>query len=158
MGAHGKLHNIVVHIHGTPARRDEFNALAGRGIPLNNDTRWNSWYLMLQVGIEKESAVDAYTKRWIDQLRDDFLSLEDWEALHKTMDFLQPFYRATLITEGDNATIDRVLWTMDVLIKHYETSQVSKISMYTCSKLILIATLRIKSSSTQSGDHKLAEV
>ena len=77
MGPLGKLHNIVIHIHATSARITEFKKLADRGLSHDNDTRWNSWYLLLKVAIEKKSAVDAYTKRWIESLREDFLTSED---------------------------------------------------------------------------------
>ena len=40
-------------------------------------------------------------------------------------DFLQPFSRATLFTEGDEVSIDRTLFTMDILIKHLQISIVS---------------------------------
>jgi len=120
MGPHGKLHNIVVHIHGSEARTRDFKHLAGRTIPRDNSTRWNSWYLMLKIAIEKAAATDSYTKQWYEALRDDFLSPQDWETLGTISNFLQPFYRATLETEGDCATIDRVLFTMDILIKHFE--------------------------------------
>jgi hypothetical protein len=125
MGPHGKLHNIVVHIHGSEARTREFKSLAERTIPRDNSTRWNSWYQMLKVAIEKAAATDSYTKRFYEALQDDFLTPQDWETLRMISNFLHPFYRATLETEGDCATIDRVLFTMDILIKHYENSLVS---------------------------------
>ena len=42
MGPLGKMHNIVVHIRGSTACIAEFLELAGRWIPLDNRTRWNS--------------------------------------------------------------------------------------------------------------------
>jgi hypothetical protein len=50
---------------------------------------------MLKVAIEKESAVDSYSKTWYDDLQNDFLSPQDWETLRSVLSFLQPFYRAT---------------------------------------------------------------
>ena len=41
-GVIGKLHNIVVYISGSSARTDVFRKLAGRLIPMDNRTRWNS--------------------------------------------------------------------------------------------------------------------
>jgi hypothetical protein len=119
-GSLGKLHNIAVHIRGSPARNSEFKVLAGRGLPLDNETRWNSWFLMLQVALEISTAIDTYSKNWLKDLQDDYLLLDDWKALKDISGFLKPFYRATLETQG--ATIDRVLWTMDILVKHYEKS------------------------------------
>jgi hypothetical protein len=44
MGVMGKVHNIVVHIRASPQRIAQFKAVAGKMIPLDNRTRWNSWY------------------------------------------------------------------------------------------------------------------
>jgi hypothetical protein len=38
----GQGHNIVVHIQGSPGWTDRFRQLAGRIIPMDNRTRWNS--------------------------------------------------------------------------------------------------------------------
>ena len=59
----------MIYIHTILAWIMEFKKLANRGLPCDNNTRWNSWYLLLKVAIEKESAVDTYTKRWIESLR-----------------------------------------------------------------------------------------
>jgi len=122
LGPHGKLHNIAVHIRASSSRSAEFKALAKRGLPLDNETRWNSWYTMLRVALKIAPAIDAYAKKWRVDLNDDYLSPDDWELLQKIMLFLQPFYRATMETQGHNATIDLVLWTMDILVDHFETS------------------------------------
>lgn len=124
-GALGKLHNIAVHIRGSPTRSLEFETLVQRGLPLDNETRWNSWYTMLVVALKIESAIDIYSKKWRDDLKDDYLSPLDWESLKETSAFLQPFHRATLETQGKHGTIDRILWTMDILVQHYEQSRVS---------------------------------
>lgn len=117
-----KLHNIISHIRGSPGRINQFIQLAGRMIPLDNSTRWNSWYLMIQTALEKESAIDSYIKSWYEPLQKDYLSPDDWEYLRLISAFLHPFYRATKATEGDQATIDRVLFTMDILIQHFKKS------------------------------------
>ena len=111
---------------------------------------------MLEVGLEKESAIDTYTKQWLESLREDFLTPEDWTSLHQTAAFLKPFYRATKETEGNYATIDRVLWTMDILIKHYERSQVSFVYNRIQNLANLIATLHIRFSSSCSNYSKPA--
>ncbi len=128
LGPIGKLHNIVVHIRSSPGRTKEFKDLAGRLIPLDNRTRWNSWYQMLLVADKKAAAVDTYTKAHIDTLGADYLSPLDWTRLRMVMSFLQPFYRATMDTQGDSATIDRVLFSMDVLIQYFEEALVQHAS------------------------------
>jgi len=114
IGPLGKLHNIVVHIRGSPGRTRQFKELAGRLIPLDNRTRWNSWYSMVQVALCHESAIDAYTKANYRSLECEFLGPDEWENLRRICDFLQPFHEATLKTQGDQATIDRLLFTMEI--------------------------------------------
>lgn len=129
MGAIGKLHNIVVHVRGSAGRTKEFKNLAGRTVPLDNRTRWNSWYGMLQVAHECHAAIDTYTKNHFDTLEADYLYPYDWENLRTIHKFLRPFSRATLMAQGQQATIDRVLFTMDILIRHFQRSLVSFVGL-----------------------------
>jgi hypothetical protein len=62
LGPLSQLYNIIVHIRGSSSRIKEFVELVGRMIPLDNCTRWNSWFLMLVVAIEKARAIDTYVK------------------------------------------------------------------------------------------------
>jgi len=125
LGPLGQLYNIVVHICNSPSRIAEFLALAGRRIPLDNRTRWNSWYLMLEVALKHETSLDTYSKAHFEDLEEDYLSPKDWEKLKRIFDFLRPFYRATMAAQGDGATLDRVLFTMDIIIQVFTKSLVS---------------------------------
>jgi hypothetical protein len=73
----GKLHNIVVHIQSSAGRIKEFKDLAKRMIPLDNRTRWNSWYQMLIMAIEKAGSIDTYIKNYLSTLEAEYLSLKD---------------------------------------------------------------------------------
>jgi hypothetical protein len=42
LGLFGQKHNIVIHIRGSSARIARFKELAGKMIPMNNRTKWNS--------------------------------------------------------------------------------------------------------------------
>ncbi|KAK3339680.1 hypothetical protein B0T25DRAFT_361450 [Lasiosphaeria hispida] len=77
---------------------------------------------MLRVAIKKESAIDSYLKLWYQDLQHDFLSPQDWETLHLILSFLKPFFHVTKATKGDLATIDQVLFNMDILIQHFKKS------------------------------------
>ena len=44
IGPLGKLYNNIIYIRSSASRTKEFKDLADRIIPLNNHTRWNSWY------------------------------------------------------------------------------------------------------------------
>jgi hypothetical protein len=60
----GKLHNILVHSRSTSALVKEFEELVERMVPLDNRTRWNSWYLCLNVALDLvyEAAINTFTK------------------------------------------------------------------------------------------------
>jgi hypothetical protein len=125
MGPLGQGHNIVIYIHGSAGQIEEFRELVGRMIPLDNRTRWNSWYEMLVVLLEKREAVEKYIQNHEDNLEVDVLSFQDWKKLRTIKDFLAIFSRATLFTEGGSTSIDSVLFIMDILIKHFQNTLVS---------------------------------
>ncbi len=125
MGPLGQIHNIVAHIRSSPTRIQTFRNLASRLIPLDNRTRWNSWYLMLEIAIQHRDAIDKYTQLYDPELELDELNPQDWKQLRTIKEFLQPFYRATTYTEGDSVAINRTLFSMDILIKHFQNSLVS---------------------------------
>jgi len=130
MGLLGKLHNITVYyVRNSPSRVKEFKELAGRTIPLDNRTRWNSWFLMIEAAMECHSAIDVFVKNHSD-LDDDYLKRSDWKQLEQTRGFLKPFYQATMHTQGDSATIDRVLFVMDIIIQHFNLSLVGLRSFF----------------------------
>ncbi len=119
MGPLGKVHNIAVHIRGDDYRYNLFQKRAGRVLGLDNDTRWNSWFLLLDVTLKKEEHVKWYQDKYYDSLKDDYLTPDDWLTLRETRNFLQPFWKITQLTEGYRATLDYSLFTMDVLHKHF---------------------------------------
>lgn len=80
---------------------------------------------MLSVALQFDAALDIYTKRHLDTLEAEYLSPTGWEKLRTTSKFLSLFERATLKTQGDQATIDNVLFVMDVIIKHFGNALVS---------------------------------
>ena len=59
------------------------------------------------------------------EVEKDLLSFVDWKKLCTIKDFLAPFERATLSTKGDSISIDRTLFTMDILIKHIQETTIS---------------------------------
>jgi hypothetical protein len=127
MGVIGKVHNIVVHIRASPQRTTQFKAVAGKTIPLDNRTRWNSWYQMLRTTVEDQvlNAVRNYTERQISEgtldKRDD-LGNNDIALLRTIAKFLQVIYDATLFLQGQQSTIERVLETVNILQVHMNNS------------------------------------
>jgi hypothetical protein len=98
MGPIGKLHNYVVHICSSANRMTWFIERASKMIPLNNWTRWNSWFLMLCVALEDKvkAGLQLYIENYEDDLKDDVLLTSEWIHLCMIRDFLQSFYEATL--------------------------------------------------------------
>ena len=77
---------------------------------------------MLSTALNKESAINKHVKASFKALKKDYLSPHDWKVLRTINSFLQPFNRATLETQGDRVTLDKMLFTIDVLRKHIEKS------------------------------------
>lgn len=79
-GVLGKLHNLVVFSRASTERYQEFKAQVGRVIPLDNDTRWNSWDNEVEVAL----AVRGPFRDWMDKnyelIKKDYLSHVDWQV------------------------------------------------------------------------------
>jgi len=88
MGPLGQLHNLVVFIRSSTTRYQDFKAKAGRSIPLDNDTRWNSWWLMIHVALRKKTAIMEFVDDNYAECKDDWLSRDQWQELKEMHDFL----------------------------------------------------------------------
>jgi len=130
LGPLGKLHNILVYSRSTTALVKEFLELAERLIPLDNRTRWNSWYLCLDVALVCQAAIDMFTKNHWAKLQKDFITPEEWKKLSLIKEFFQPFHKATLNTQGHNATLDSVHFTVDVLLRYFKVALVRCFSSF----------------------------
>jgi len=119
LGPLGKVHNTSIHMRANDYRWNLFKKRAGKALGLDNDTRWNSWFVLLDVALNLQEHVEWYQKKYYENLQEDYLTPEDWRILKETRSFLQPFWKITQLTEGHFATLDRTLFTMDVLHKHY---------------------------------------
>jgi hypothetical protein len=95
LGPLGKVHNIVVYIRSSLNRIAEWKELGGRMIPMDNRTRWNSWFVMLEVLLNLEPYITKYCIDHGDKLEEDILTYQEWKKLKIIKEFLQPFYRAT---------------------------------------------------------------
>ena len=62
LGPLGKFYNIIIDIRSSGNRTAEFLALATRMVPLDNRTRWNSWYNSLVIANKLAAAINTYTK------------------------------------------------------------------------------------------------
>jgi hypothetical protein len=103
-----------------------------RSLGIDNTTRWSSWYKVIGAALEKKTQIVQFM---VDHDKDigltNLLRDADWDILPKTHTFLQPFTEATLITEGDKASICSTLRLMDGLLNHFEKAKVPDV--YLCS-------------------------
>ena len=137
LGVLGKLHNVIIHIRASPGRTKDFKSRAGRRIPINNRTRWNSWWTMLDVAIQLQDSVNSYISRHLDTIeKGDQLTVQDWHQLYQIREFLEPFKSATLKLEGGRVTLDQVLRTFDVLKLHYSQTLVCRTTLLNYNLLI----------------------
>jgi hypothetical protein len=130
MGPMGKLHNHIVHIRSSANRTTWFVERAGKMVPLDNRTRWNSWFTMLNTALEDpvKAAIQLYVEHYEDDfLKDDLLTTSEWIQLRTIRDFLQHFYEATQFLQGDRTTLERVLFTIDILKDMIISAEVSYI-------------------------------
>jgi hypothetical protein len=131
LGVLGKLHNLVIYILSSDIRVRAFREQAGRLIPRDNSTRWNSWFMMLDVALRLrghinnfiDSEMDKLADRGASSLRLDYLSPNEWQELQDVHAFLQPFAEVTKKTEGHSPTLDEVLTSMDFLISHFKNAK-----------------------------------
>jgi hypothetical protein len=108
MSSLGKLHNIIIHIRGSAIRTKSFTDEAGERIPLDNRTRRNSWYNMLERSLKHEKSIDFYLKNQPD-LKLDLLKAKDWAMLRTISEFLGRFKSHTKQLESEGDDISQVL-------------------------------------------------
>jgi hypothetical protein len=123
-GPIGKLHNFVKWVRSTPQRSEYFKLIvkdeeANSGyslaeestaeleLVLNNETRWNSTYLMIERALKKQGDIEIFLIRNSYEQdpgkripAEDVLTPEDWLLLVELRDILEPIYRQTMRTQG----------------------------------------------------------
>ncbi|PMB71275.1 putative AC transposase [Beauveria bassiana] len=124
VGPLGKLHNIAVFIRNSTIHNDSWEDIAGKALGLDNVTRWNSWFRLLDAAIRLEGAMPIFLRQFHRELEDDILTHDDWQVLKMTHEFLQPFHQATMEQQMEWASIDQVLGNMDILFKQFEDAKV----------------------------------
>jgi hypothetical protein len=79
---------------------------------------------MLEVALDLKPAIKTFMDEYLEDLQLDYLTPANWKELMLTYKFLQPFWRVTKETEGDCATLDQTLYTMDFLVSHFKALEV----------------------------------
>jgi hypothetical protein len=139
LGPIGKLHNIVTYIRKTPQRREAFMDISKNDeaveakelqVVADNQTRWNSTYLMIKRALKLRVRIDSFIREYTDigdySLSDaDILSKEDWQTLQTIHDLMFPFWLLTMKLQGNAPSgsygvIWEILPAMEVLINRLE--------------------------------------
>ncbi|KAI8416228.1 hypothetical protein FOFC_02537 [Fusarium oxysporum] len=151
-GAVGKLHNLVRFVRASPQRRELMKSLAcsqrdeddyhlfeedraaiDLGLMQNNETRWNSTFMMIQRAIRKREQIDHFityldTKAAEPRQRvpvQDHLSQQDWLLLAEIQSLLKPLYEITMrcqgwAKEGRYGALWEVMIGMEYLLNFFE--------------------------------------
>jgi hypothetical protein len=87
-------------------------------ILINNRTRWNSWYNIFQILLKQKIYINKYYEDFERELQKNLLNFANWKKFRTINNFLQPFFKIIFFIEKDEISINRTLFTMDILIKH----------------------------------------
>jgi hypothetical protein len=118
-----KLHNIAVWLRSSSIHSDRWDEVVGIRLGIDNNTRWSSWYQVIDRTIKRKPQITQFLTDNDEALTSNVLTGADWDLLSKTHQFLQPFALATLYGEGDRSSISQSLVLMDALLNHYERSK-----------------------------------
>uniref|UniRef100_A0A0D2YCV7 HAT C-terminal dimerisation domain-containing protein n=1 Tax=Fusarium oxysporum (strain Fo5176) TaxID=660025 RepID=A0A0D2YCV7_FUSOF len=151
-GAVGKLHNIIRFVRASPQRRElikylacdqndedgyqlfeEERAAIDLELMQNNETIWNSTFLMIQRAIRKREHIDhfiAYLETKTSEPRQrvpvqDQLSPQDWLLLAEIQSLLKPLHEITMrcqgwAKEGRHGALWEVMIAMEYLLNFFE--------------------------------------
>ncbi len=152
-GPVGKLQNIVKFIRASPQRREllqkigrmhtdpdgdtvdvlaeEYMKDADLGLVLNNQTRWNSTYLMIERGIRKKHHIDQFisfceTTPAYDAVPSEWhLTADNWRLLVEIREILEPIFEQTKRcegwgSEGHHGSLWEILGSMEYLLSYFE--------------------------------------
>jgi hypothetical protein len=120
-----KLHSIAVTLRSSAILHSSFKEEVGVCLGIDNDTRWNSWFKVIDTAIAKRPKIVNWLAKNSSHFGANSLDVEDWELLGKTHSFLQPFNQATLMTEKRDSSLSQAIMVMDALMLHFKESRVS---------------------------------
>ena len=101
-GPVGKLHNLVIHVKSSPARRNYFESKQKELDPVlpvyrlvtNGGIRWNSTYDMIKRALQLKDALELYQSHYRDDkdlpCAADELTNDDWLELNELLQLLAP--------------------------------------------------------------------
>ena len=127
LGALGKLHIFALRLQNSNILMHHWSVLCGTmKLSIENATQWNSWFIFIRKAVSKRDEITKLYRICKAEFNsEDALNDVDWEQLEGTLEFLQPFYEATLESQNKFASFDQYLFLIDVLFKQFEDYKVS---------------------------------
>jgi hypothetical protein len=113
-----KLHNLCIYSRSSTSIYNDFKAKIGRTLPRDNETRWNSWFRLIDVAMGKRAEFMDWIQENHAKVEKDVLNHNDWKELGEIHAFLQVFHRIS-VRQGRENTLDEVLSHMDFLHHHF---------------------------------------
>ena len=105
-------------------RRCEFKAATGVSAMLSNTTRWNGWLAMIKRGLQCRTVI-RNIQHAHDHMEHTILQRRHWQLLEELIEFLHPLQKVTKLCEGDNATLDQVLMSMNSYTSTMKSTRLS---------------------------------
>ncbi|KAL6406105.1 putative AC9 transposase [Ilyonectria robusta] len=134
-----KLHGLAVWIRCSSLNSQLWDDEVGLRLGIDNETRWSSWYHVLDKLFKKKAQIVQFMHEHEQILGDNRLTAADWDLLQKAYLFLQPFDGATLCAEGNKASLLQSLFLMDCLLSHYKNEKRHYSVPETCDERMLHA-------------------
>ena len=104
----------------------------------DNNIRWNLQLLILESAIKLKTIIRVFLDLYYKEISANSLSCDKWDTIRETIVIQLPFKEAIKALEGDLTTLDKVLQSIDFLIKH-----VKEIQQEYASNAYLLASLLI---------------
>jgi hypothetical protein len=120
-----RLHQLCAWLRSSTVHAAAWDRQVGLRLGINNQTRWSSWYAVIDRALKKMTEIKLFMHDNETSLDDIRLTNNDWVILQNIHAFLNPFASATLYAEGKGASISQSIFLMDSLLLHYEQQKVS---------------------------------
>jgi hypothetical protein len=111
-----KLHNLCIYSRSSTSIYNDFKAKIGRALPRDSETRWNSWFRLIDVALGKRAEFMDWIQENYAKVEKDALNHNDWRELGDIHAFLQAFHRISVRQGGriHSMRFSRI-WTFSIV-------------------------------------------
>jgi hypothetical protein len=79
-----KLHNLCMYTRSSTSVYNDFKAKIGRALPRDNETRWNSWFRLIDVAMGKRAELMDWIQENHAKVEKDALDHNNWRELGRS--------------------------------------------------------------------------